>query len=47
VDPDRDPHSQCGSRCRRAKMTLKKENSDKISCFDVLDFYFEGWRLLL
>jgi hypothetical protein len=28
-------------------MTYKKrENSEEISCFEVLDVLFEGWRLL-
>ncbi len=38
-DPHPDSHSQCGCGSRRGKMTNKKENRDKISCFHV-----QGWR---
>jgi hypothetical protein len=42
LDPDSDPHSNCGSGSgsRRAK---KIEKSIELSCFEVLDvFFFEG-----
>ncbi len=43
VDPD--PGSKCGSGSTTAKMTHKK--GWEISCFELLDFSFEGWKLLL
>jgi hypothetical protein len=39
LDPD--PHSNCGSGSRRAKMNHKKiEKSTEFSCFEVLDVLF-------
>jgi hypothetical protein len=40
LDPD--PHSNCGSGSRRAKMTHINRKSTEISCFEVLDVLFCG-----
>jgi hypothetical protein len=44
MDPDPNPHVECGSGSRRAKKwPTNIEKSKKISCFEVLDvLYFEG-----
>jgi hypothetical protein len=39
-----DPHSNCGSGSRRAKMTHKKRKSTEFSCFEVLDVLFWGLK---
>ncbi len=46
---DADLHLECRSRLvsGRAKMTHKKIKEWRMYCFEVLDFSFECWRLLL
>jgi hypothetical protein len=40
VHPEPDPHWECGSGSRRAKMTLKIEKREEVSSFEVLDVLF-------
>ncbi len=39
-----DPEWESGSEFRKAKITLKKEKSEAISCFEVLNVLFIGLK---
>ncbi len=40
-----DPYWKCGPEGKN--LPIKIEKSEEISCFEVLEVPFEGWRLLL